>query len=403
MKRTGRSIVALLLPVMFLICFCVGCTPQQEDAAVQQDEKPDGLQVGMSFDSFVIERWLRDRDFFELTAKNLGAEVNVQVANGDPDEQISQIRYLIKRHTDVIVVIAIDGEKLQDVIVEAKRAGIRVICYDRLVTGAAADLYISFDNEQVGRLMGEAMAEALPDGGNIFAIYGSPSDQNVAMVQQGFFSAIEDSGIEIVYENYCENWLAELAFDAVEEGLAMTQRNLAGVMCGNDDLASQAFRALAENRLAGRVVLVGQDADLSACQRIVEGTQTMTVYKPVEQLAQKAAEFACALGYQKMLEEDRIEEKDIPEIALERAEELKQLDRISDTGNIGQNIRAKAEGKNQAYITEKENGDVMITEGNVPYYSIDPIAVTKENMDEVIIGSDFHTAEDVYLNVGSKK
>ena len=367
MKLKYIVVFAVLLAALAVL---TGCGTSLEDAQEQaQVEKEEKLQIGMSFDSFVIERWLRDRDQFELTAKNLGAEVNVQVANGDTAEQIAQIRYFIKKKVDVIVVIAIDGEDISEVVKEARAEGIRVISYDRLVKNADTDLYISFDNEKVGTLMGQAMEEALPDGGNIFAIYGSPTDHNVSMVQKGFLDEIENSNLNIVYSNYCENWLAELAFDAVEEGLSSTPRNLVGVMCGNDDLASQAFRALAENRMAGKVVLVGQDADLSACQRIVEGTQTMTVYKSVEQLAQKAAEFAAALGYEKMLEEGRISKSEIPQTALDLAEELKTLETMNDGT------------------------------ADVPYYGIDPVAVTAENMDEVIIGSDFHTYDDVYLNV----
>lgn len=356
--------------VMLMLAVCLtGCTGaaigEQESEAV----KTEKLQIGMSFDSFVIERWLRDRDLFELTAKNLGAEVNVQVANGDVNEQISQIQYFIKKKVDVIVVIAVDGEALDEVIRDAKNEGIRIISYDRLVMNADTDLYLSFDNEKVGTLMAEALVEALPEGGNIFAIYGSPTDHNVSQVKKGFLDVIEDSNLNIVYSSHCDNWLAELAFDAVEEGLSTTPRNLVGVMCGNDDLASQAFRALAENRLAGKVALVGQDADLLACQRIVEGTQIMTVYKPVELLAEKAAEFACALGYDRMLEEKRIAEDQIPAELEEIRGELQELETIFD-GTY-----------------------------DVPCYNLEPIAVTKDNMDSTIIADDFHTYEDVYLNV----
>lgn len=355
---------------MLMLAVCLtGCTGaaigEQESEAV----KTEKLQIGMSFDSFVIERWLRDRDLFELTAKNLGAEVNVQVANGDVNEQISQIQYFIKKKVDVIVVIAVDGEALDEVIRDAKNEGIRIISYDRLVMNADTDLYLSFDNEKVGTLMAEALVEALPEGGNIFAIYGSPTDHNVSQVKKGFLDVIEDSNLNIVYSSHCDNWLAELAFDAVEEGLSTTPRNLVGVMCGNDDLASQAFRALAENRLAGKVALVGQDADLLACQRIVEGTQIMTVYKPVELLAEKAAEFACALGYDRMLEEKRIAEDQIPAELEEIRGELQELETIFD-GTY-----------------------------DVPCYNLEPIAVTKDNMDSTIIADDFHTYEDVYLNV----
>lgn len=359
----------MVMAVLLAAFMLGGCSRTQSGEQESEKTQETQLQIGMSFDSFVIERWLRDRDLFELTAKNLGAEVNVQVANGDVQEQISQIRYFIKKNVDVIVVIAVDGEALGDVIKEAKAAGIRIVSYDRLVLNADTDLYISFDNEMVGTLMGEALVEALPEGGNIFAIYGSPTDHNVTQVEKGFLEVIENSNLNIVYSAYCDNWLAELAFDAVEEGLSTTPRNIVGVMCGNDDLASQAFRALAENRLAGKVVLVGQDAELSACQRIVEGTQTMTVYKPMELLAETAAEFACVLGYERMLEDGRITEAELPEQLKEIEDKMGQLDTIHD-GTY-----------------------------EVPYYSLTPIAVTKENMEETILADDFHTREDVYLNV----
>lgn len=384
--------ILLLAAGCLLLTACGASTQEIEQVEEKEASRP---QIGMSFDSFVIERWLRDRDQFELTARDLGADVNVQVANGDVKEQISQIRYFIKKKMDVIVIIAVDGASLQEVVSEAKKEGIRVISYDRLLLQSDTDLYVSFDNEMVGTLMGEALKEALPAGGNIFAIYGSPTDYNVTMVKKGFFESIRDSNLNVSYAASCDNWLAELAFDAVEEGISTTPRNLVGVMCGNDDLASQAFRALAENRLAGKVVLVGQDADLSACQRIMEGTQTMTVYKSVEQLAQTSAEFAAGLAYAKLLEEGRISEDEIPQLAKDRMEELKELDTINDAGVS----KPYPDDPKDYFAMEDELASAQEKVYEVPYYTIPPVAVTAENMDEVIIDSDFHTREDVYRNV----
>lgn len=350
MKKRGGVLFIILL----VLAFASGCgsTGQVPEKAEQKEE--DKLQIGLSFDSFVIERWLRDRDMFVSTAQSLGAEVNVQVAGGVVEEQISQIEYFIKKKMDVIVVIPIDGNALYDVLKEAKEKGIYVICYDRIVENINADLYITIDNEKVGTLMGEALIKACPDGGNIFAINGSPTDGNVAEVVKGFNKTLKNSNLNIVYTGYCDNWLAELAGNHVNKGLEVT-KDIVGVMCGNDDLASQAVKVLSENRLAGKVAVVAQDADLAACQRIVEGTQEMTVYKPIEQEANTAAEFAVALG--------------------------KGEDITSGTGEY------KA--------TETFNDGTY----DIPYYSIDPIAVTAENMDEVIIDGGFHTKEDVYLNI----
>ena len=302
----------------------------------------------------MIERWLRDRDVFVSTAEDLNADVNVQNANGKVAEQIAQIEYFIKKKMDVIAIVAIDDKALTEVVRQAKEEGIKVVCYDRLIMDADTDLYISFDNRQVGTLMGEALKDALPEGGRIFAVYGSQSDNNVEQVNAGFASALEDSGLEIVYSSYCDNWLAELAFDAVNEGLKEAGP-VNGIMCGNDDLASQAIRALAEQRLAGSVPVVAQDAELAACQRIMEGTQTMTVFKSVDEEARQAARLAVALG---------------------RGEDITAADA-------------------ELPVTE------TISDGSseIPYYRIEPVAVTRDNLDEVIIGSGFHRREDVYLNV----
>ena len=345
-RKTG---IFLIIGVLVLILL-TGCGTGTEETASEDSKEDDKLQIGLSFDSFVIERWLRDRDMFVSTAQGLGAEVNVQVAGGVVDEQISQIEYFIQKKMDVIAIIPIDGDALYDVVKEAKSKGI----YDRITPNVNADLYITIDNEMVGTLMGESLIKACPDGGNIFAIYGSPTDKNVEEVEKGFKEALKDSNLDIVYSGYCDNWLAELAAAHVNKGLEITD-DVVGVMCGNDDLASQVVKVLSENRLAGQVAVVAQDADLAACQRIVEGTQTMTVYKSIEQEASTAAELAVRLGNG----EDISKEKNGIS--------------VKETFNDGSN--------------------------DIPYYKITPVAVTAENMDEVIIDGGFHTREDVYLNV----
>ncbi len=344
----------LILIVCVLLQFTACSKNRQEEEINPKVE--DALQIGLSFDSFVIERWIRDRDAFVMTAKELGAEVNVQVAGGDVEEQISQIKYFIKKKMDVIVIVATDGDALKNVVKEAKDAGIKVVSYDRLIKNADTDLYISFDNEEVGKEMAEALLSGLPEGGDIYMITGSASDSNVEMIDTGFLNLINDSKLDVVYKNSCTNWNAELAAEYVEEALKEFP-DVKGVMCGNDDLASEVFQVLSEKRLAGKVCIVGQDADLSACQRIVEGTQTMTVFKQVEDLAKAAAYLSVALG----------REEDITDQSLNLTYCV--VDEINDGTNM------------------------------IPYYKLDCIPVTVENMDEVIIDSGFHTKEDVYLNV----
>jgi len=336
--------------VIFFIMALTGCS-DDKTPTYERKEVKDKINIGLSFDSYVIERWQRDRDVFVYTAQELGAEVNVQNANGDVEKQISQIEYFIEKEMDVIVIIAVDSKACREVVEKAKEADIKIVAYDRLLITSDVDLYISFDNEKVGTLMGETLKANVPEGGNIITIFGPTTDHNVQLVEQGFRDVMKDANLNEIYSVNAGNWLAEEAYYAVNEALLITPE-IDGVFCGNDNLATEAVRALSENRMAGSVIVTGQDADLAACQRIVEGTQTMTVYKPVDKLAKAAAEYAVKLAK-------------------------------------GESIDVKT----------------TINDGiwDVPYVKLEPIGVNIDNMDEVIIDGGFQNREDVYLNVPEKK
>ena len=348
MRAKGIKILSLLI----ILCLFVltGCKERKTSQAAERKEQDNVVRIGITFDSFVIERWQRDRDVFVSAAQELGAEVNVQNANGDMEEQIAQIDYFIEKKMDVIVVVMVasdaDPAGLVNAVQRAGRAGILVVAYDRLILNAGVDLYISFDNEEVGRLMGEHMSEHLGEGGDVLQICGPMADYNVPQVMTGFDKALKGSGLKIAFTEYAEGWLGETGFSVTGSYLAAREAPK-GIMCGNDSIAGHAIRALSERRLAGKICVVGQDADLDACQRIVEGTQCMTVYKPVERLARRAAEMCAAL----------------------------------------------AEGKETA-VSETINDGTF----DVPYDRLEPVAVTKENMDEVITGK-YHEEGDIYLNV----
>lgn len=343
MKNRVQTFIIIGVCVLLL----VGCKGGNINYPAVSPAENHRIQIGLTFDSFVIERWQRDRDVFVSTAKELGADVNVQIASGSVKEQIDQIEYFIDKEMDVIVIIPTDADLLGDAVFKAKQKGIKVIAYDRLLKNSNVDLYISFDNEKVGTLMGQAIAKNTPEQGEIALILGSEVDHNVLLVEEGIEKVIQKTSLKIVSKDYAKGWVAEEAFMAVNRTLKESPY-ISGLICGNDDLASQAIKALSEHRLAGRVTVVGQDADLNACQRIVEGTQTMTVYKSIDQLAKKAAQYAVMLG----------KEEEIP---------------------------LKSSFFDGTY--------------HVPYENLEPIAVTKENMDEVIIDGGFHLREEVYLNV----
>lgn len=329
-----------------IVMLLIGCAKEEVEVESTSLEE-DVIEIGFCFDSFVIERWQRDRDaFVAMCSNDYGIEVNVQSANGDVDTQNEQIYYLINKGVDVIVICPVESEGIGDAVLKAKQAGIKVIAYDRMIYDADVDLYITFDNEQVGTLMAEALIEAVGMEARILMISGPVEDSNVLLINEGFLSVMEDTDCEIVGVEYATGWTAEYGAEYTEAYLE-NGITFDAVMCGNDGIASEVITTLSEQRLAGTIYVVGQDADLAACQRIVEGTQYMTVYKPIEEMAQLAAEYAVQLANGEMIE-------------------------VEETMSDG------------TY--------------DVPYIGIEPVAVTEENMN-IIIDAGYHMEEDIYLNL----
>ncbi|MFD0966970.1 D-xylose ABC transporter substrate-binding protein [Seminibacterium arietis] len=306
------------------------------------------LKIGMSIDDLRLERWQKDRDIFVKKAETLGAKVFVQSANGDATAQISQIENMLNKDIDVLVIIPFNGEVLSNVISEAKKDGVKVLAYDRLINNADIDFYVSFDNEKVGELQAKTIIEQKPEG-NYFLMGGSPVDNNAKLFRKGQMKVLQpliDSGkIKVVGDQWVDSWLAEKALQIMENALTANKNNIDAVVASNDATAGGAIQALTAQGLSGKVAISGQDADLAAIKRIVDGTQTMTVYKPITNLADKAAEIAVALGKK---------------------------------GELTSNAKL--------YNGMKE----------VPSFLLDPIVVTKDNIDSTVIKDGFHSKEAVY-------
>lgn len=306
------------------------------------------LTIGMSIDDLRLERWQKDRDIFTKKAEALGAKVLVQSANGDDAAQISQIENMLNKNVDVLVIIPHNGDVLSNVIAEAKKEGVKVLAYDRLINNADLDFYVSFDNEKVGELQAAAIVEKKPEG-NYFLMGGSPVDNNAKLFRKGQMKVLQpliDSGkIKVVGDQWVDSWLAEKALQIMENALTANKNNIDAVVASNDATAGGAIQALSAQGLSGKVAISGQDADLAAIKRIVEGTQTMTVYKPITNLADKAAEIAVALGKESKIESNA-----------------------------------------------KLNNGLK----EVDAYLLDPIVVTKDNIDSTVIKDGFHSKEAVY-------
>ncbi|EQB0485011.1 D-xylose ABC transporter substrate-binding protein, partial [Cronobacter turicensis] len=265
------------------------------------------VKIGMTIDDLRLERWQKDRDIFVSKAESLGAKVFVQSANGNEETQMSQIENMINRGVDVLVIIPYNGQVLSNVVAEAKREGIKVLAYDRMINNADIDFYISFDNEKVGEIQAQSLVDKVPQG-NYFLMGGSPVDNNARLFRDGQMKVLKpfvDSGkIKVVGDQWVDGWLPENALKIMENALTANNNKIDAVVASNDATAGGAIQALSAQGLAGKVAISGQDADLAGIKRIMAGTQTMTVYKPITQLANTAAEVAVELGNDKQPKSD---------------------------------------------------------------------------------------------------
>lgn len=262
--------------------------------------------IGLSLDTLKEERWQHDRDFFVARAKALGAEVLVQSANSDDTRQIADIQSLISNKVDVIVIVPHNGAAMAKGVALAREAGIPVLAYDRLIPGEGLDLYVTFDNRQVGRQQAQFVIDSLsaeaPASGNakplrLIRIYGAKTDNNAVLFKQGqddiLDSLIASGRVVVVHEDWAADWKPENAKRIANAALTkLGADGFDAILASNDGTAGGAIQALLEEGLAGKKLVTGQDAERAACQRIVAGTQTMTIYKPLQALAHLGAEAA---------------------------------------------------------------------------------------------------------------
>lgn len=312
------------------------------------------VRIGFSMDTLKEERWQKDRDLFVKRAQELGAEVLVQAANGNDNLQLSQAENLLTQGVDVLVVAPHNGVTASSIVTAAHKLGKKVICYDRLIQNSDADLYLSFNNVEVGKLQAQYLLDRVK--GNYMLIGGAPTDYNAKLYRDGQEEALKpfvaNGQVKIVADPWAKEWMASEALKLTENTLTRTNNNIQAIVASNDGEAGGVISALKQQNLAGKVLVSGQDAELAACQRIVEGSQTMTVYKPIKVLATKAAEAAVLLAQGKPVE---------------------------TTGTVN-------------------NG-----KKDVPSILLKPIAVDKNNMDSTVIADHFHSESEVYKNVAKRK
>ena len=264
-----------------------------------QAQDGNKLKIGFSIEAMKGERWQTDLNSFEVRAKQLGAEVISGDANGDDDLQFRQVKDMIKAGIKVLVLLPRDTKKAGRMVDAAKAANVKVISYDRLVQDSDVDLYVSFDRVEIGRMQVEYLVKHAPKG-NYVLIAGSPNDEGAKALHDAQMKVLQpyiDRGdIQVIADGYTKDWLPSEAYLSMLKAIESSQGNIAAVLASNDGMAAGAIQALREHKLAGKVLVSGQDADLAAIICIAQGTQAMTVYKPIINEAVRAAEEAVHLA-----------------------------------------------------------------------------------------------------------
>jgi D-xylose transport system substrate-binding protein len=247
----------------------------------------------------------QDRPLFEQAVERLCPDCDIfyQNADQDPTQQQSQVEAAITEEVDVLVLDPVDSSTAAGMVTRANQANIPVISYDRLILDADLDAYAEFNSPEVGKQQGEALADQLQKNGNpdgpIVQINGDPKDNNAKLFKEGATQVFQQQGIEVAQEYDTPDWLPENAQNEMQQAItALGDDGFNGVLAANDGTAGGAIAALKAAGLQPSpttIPVTGQDAELTAIQRIVAGEQYMTVYKPIKPLADNAAALAVAV------------------------------------------------------------------------------------------------------------
>jgi D-xylose transport system substrate-binding protein len=280
-------------------------------------KKGDNIKVGLLLPENQTARYEKfDKPLIEKKIKELTNDKATLVyanAKQDASTQNQQVDTMITNKVDVLIVDAVDSAAIKNSVQKAKDAGIPVVAYDRLAQGPI-DGYTSFDNETVGKTQGEALLKALGSkakSGKIVMMNGSSTDPNAAQFKKGALEVLQGK-VNIGKSYDTKDWKPENANANMEGAIsAIGKKNLIGVYSANDGMAGGIITAL---KAAGitNIPVTGQDAELAGVQRIVSGTQYMSVYKPYAPEADAAAEMAVNLAQGKSLDSVAKDKVDSP-------------------------------------------------------------------------------------------
>lgn len=259
--------------------------------------------VGLLMDDFYSERWKKDSSVFSAKVKELGHKISIKACDSDTALQLRQLNELIDQGVDVLVIVAEDC-KFGKVLVNAShKRKVPVIAYDRLILDSDVDFYISFDAFEVGRQQAKFVVDSLKGKGNVILINGPTSDENANQFRLGQLSVLQplvDKGkMKILHDSRLLEWTLLAATMDANDVLASTKLPVQAAIVATDELAEGVMEAFTFSRPKEKPLITGQNADPLGLESVRKGTQGMTVYKNVEELATKAAVLAVEIAQRK--------------------------------------------------------------------------------------------------------
>jgi D-xylose transport system substrate-binding protein len=295
-RLAGLGLAAGLVVTSLVACGSSGSSPGSGSAA-------GGKKIALLLPESKTTRYESlDRPLFEAAIKAQCADCQIIYSNADQDaaKQQQQAESALTQGANVLVLDPVDSKAAASIANSAKSSKVPVVAYDRFISGAPVDYYVSFDNEKVGQLQAQTLVDLLKKAGKtsgkLVQINGSPTDNNAGQFKKGAHSVLDSSGFTIASEYDTPDWSPDKAQQYMESQLTNVKTGLVGVYAANDGTAGGAIAALKGGGVNPLPPVTGQDAELAAIQRILAGDQAMTVYKAIKPEAEDAAKAALALA-----------------------------------------------------------------------------------------------------------
>ena len=255
------------------------------------------IKIGLVLSTLQEERYQKDQKYFIEEAKRLGFEPIVVSADNNAQTQSAKVENLLSQGVKALIIQPVNSESAANLVKAAHDDKVPVIAYDRMISNAAVDFYVTMDSFQVGVLQAEAAVKATGGKGNFVILMGSAGHSVANEITRGVESVLKKyPNVKVVMKKNHENWAAQLAMATVENALTQNKNNIQAVLANNSGMARGAVQALGEQGLAGKVFVAGADADLAAIKDIVAGRQQFEVLKDIAPLAQTAAQVAFDLA-----------------------------------------------------------------------------------------------------------